>query len=55
MEVVETASQEGVATAQESAASAASLDAAVQTLKGLLAEMQLAPEAGADRPQHLSL
>jgi HAMP domain-containing protein len=43
------------ATAQESAASAASLDAAVQTLRGLLAEMQLAPQTGADQPRHLSL
>ena len=54
MEVVESASQEGLATAQESAASAASLDAAVQTLRGLLAEMQLAPQA-ADRPRHIGL
>jgi len=55
MEVVESASREGVATAQESAASAASLDAAVQTLRGLLADMQLAPQAGADGPHHPSL
>ena len=55
MEVVESASREGLATAQESAASAASLDAAVQTLRGLLAEMQLAPQEEADRRRHLSL
>ena len=55
MEVVESASREGLATAQESAASAASLDAAVRTLRGLLAEMQLAPQEEADRRRHLSL
>ena len=44
MQVVESASQEGLATAQESAASAASLDAAVQTLRGLLAEMHSSPQ-----------
>ncbi len=55
MEVVESASQEGLATAQESAASAASLDAAVQTLRGLLAEMQLAPQtASTDAPPYRS-
>jgi methyl-accepting chemotaxis protein len=55
MGVVESASQEGLATAQESAASAASLDAAVQTLRGLLAEMHLAPQSGANPPGHLGL
>jgi methyl-accepting chemotaxis protein len=41
MDVVETASTEGLATARESASAAAHLDAAVASLNGLLAGMQL--------------
>ena len=45
MEVVETASKEGLSTARASAGAAAHLDAAVGSLNGLLAGMQLANAA----------
>ncbi len=48
MQVVETASSEDLANAQQSAAAARSLDTAVETLHGLLAEMQLAPRIASD-------
>ena len=52
MDVVETASSDGLSTARESAAAAAHLDAAVASLNGLLAGMQLAdaPAAEVDAP-----
>jgi methyl-accepting chemotaxis protein len=48
MQVVETASSEDLANAQQSAAAARSLDMAVEALHGLLAEMQLAPRIASD-------